>query len=668
MVAPNLVLMNGSKKLSKNGTSLFLLFMICVISISLNQIAHAQTSSVSESQITLSENLHNDPIAQDILKKIEQTKKMIDELRQKEFEENQARENLKKMRDISVERLNQNLAEWERMWEQHSSRNSFEKFVNKKPSYVQGVFWDQFEFKEQKVNAGRIAMNKVLTDGGTMHDAKEAYNEAATTLRVELIEMNSQLNVKHNLADPIEQKLFNSAGQVHQSPAIHTKLTDLYSDYKTQPGYILANMDDANTLDLNFDSDSNLNCVEGFVLVSRITTGHQSCVEQSTAEKWMKSGIKGLVIAGANLPDKNKIEINPATQCGDEFQVIYHIAKAEYQCVSEHDATFMLEQSIAESHTLVDYIGIKDEQKTYEDIVYDINQRILAINEEFDIKNRQLESKYDEIIDNHESTNREKMLEDIEDYKVGIISKEEVNKHISKIRDTSDALRIQILEEKAKDAAMLESEKRHRMLDVIKGHDNNPDLDVDWDHLNSTDSSVQVSSEEEETVYQPVIITISDKDDKVILDKINVVNSFGHRFDEIKSEQVLQIAADITNSSKHEQDFAYVVEITDDQNNPVQPAKWATGTLNPVQTFNVSLSWIPEDAGEYKASVFVGTDINSVLQAADIEINVNSDGDVSDEDYCKNDSELLFKYSDNSPICVASDTAFKLINKGLAFA
>jgi hypothetical protein len=60
--------------------------------------------------------------------------------------------------------------------------------------------------------------------------------------------------------------------------------------------------------------------------------------------------------------------------------------------------------------------------------------------------------------------------------------------------------------------------------------------------------------------------------------------------------------------------------------------------------------------------------VDSVLQVADIEINVNPDGNTSDEDYCKNGHELLFKYSDNSPICASPDTASKLVNKGLAFA
>ena len=634
-----------------------------MISISLAHVTYAQIQVNSESQITLSENLQNDPIAQDLLKKIEQTKKMIEDLEKKEFEENQAKANLQKMRDVSVDRLNQNLEEWERLSEKHSSRNSFESFVNKKPSYVHGVFWDQFEFKEQKVNAGRTAMAKVLTDGGTMHDARKAYDKAAATLRVELIEMNSQINVKHNLADHEEQQLFNSTGQIHPSFAIQVKLASLYSDYKTQPSFILANLDNTKATSLNSD----LQCIEGFILVSRLTTGNQSCVEESTAKKWMNDGIKGIAIAGDDSSDNDDIKTNPATQCKEGRQVVYHVAKAEYQCVLESDARQMLEQNIAENHTLIDYIASKDDQKAYEDIVYGINQKILEINKEFDIKNKQLESKYDEIVENSDLLDEQKMQKIIVDYKNGSMSKGEIDKQISKIREVSDALKEKTLDEKTKESKRIESEKRDRLLDAVKGNEGNSDLDVDWDYLNATENSMQVTSKEI-TQQQPIKITISDKDDKVNLGKINVVNSLGHEFDEIRAEQVLQIAADITNPSKQEQSFAYVVKIIDDQNRQVQHAKWATGTLDPVQTFNVGLSWVPEDAGEYKAFLFVGSDIDSVIQVADIEISVNPDGDISDDSYCKNDGELLFKYSDNSPICVSSDTASKLINKGLVFA
>ena len=126
---------------------IFYFIVICVISVSLIQNSYAQT--INE-QVTLSGDLQNNPVAQDILKKIERAKKMIEELKQKEYEKNQAQENLEKMRDMSIKRLTQDLDEWERLWEKYSSRNVFDSFVSQRPDYVQGVFWDQFEFKEMK--------------------------------------------------------------------------------------------------------------------------------------------------------------------------------------------------------------------------------------------------------------------------------------------------------------------------------------------------------------------------------------------------------------------------------------------------------------------------------------------------------------------------------------
>ena len=156
--------------------------------------------------------------------------------------------------------------------------------------------------------------------------------------------------------------------------------------------------------------------------------------------------------------------------------------------------------------------------------------------------------------------------------------------------------------------------------------------------------------------------------DNIRMDSVGIVNSFGQKFDSIREDQVLQIAADITNLNDFKHNFAYVVEITDEQNNPVDSVRWMTGTLNPFQTFNVSLSWTPHDAGQYNAKVSIGKDMESVFQSADLEILVNPQGNTNDEGYCKSGHELLFKYSDYSPICVSSNVASKLINIGLAFA
>ena len=661
MMNLNYIWRDGSK-ISEGRFKLLQFLIVCIISASIIQTSYAQTQLDPEKQIMLSDNMLNDPIAQDILKKIEQTKKMIAELEQKEYEKNQAQENLEKMRIMSIERLNQSLDEWDRLWENYSSRNAFDKFVNKKPSYVQGVFWDQFEFKEEKVIEGRIAMNQVLANGGTMQDAKEAYNRAASMQKIELIEMNAQFNIKYNLADHAEQQIFNSTGQVHFSPATQTKLDNLYSDYKLQPSYILANLDDTNTSEVNSDTQ----CGKGLVLVSRVTSGNHSCVDESTAKKWSSNGVKGIVISENPLPI-SKIKTNPGTKCKEGHQVVYDIATSEYQCVLESKAKEMIENNVAENHTLIDYIINKDKLKAYEDIIYEINQEILRINEEYEIKNKALESQYNDDIESEDLQMKQRMQEAINQYKIGNITKEDISKQILEIEKINDNIKEKMLTEKIAKVNKLESQQKNEILKAVKGYENNQDINVDWNYLNSPSDVISVVNEEKLSI--PVKVSFSgDGIKNISLDNVSVVNSFGQKFDEIKTDHVLQIAADVTNPNDYKQDFVYMLEITDDKNNLAQPVKWVTGTLNPVQTFNTSLSWIPKEIGKYNATLFIGTDIESVSQMADIEIIVNPEGDVSDDNYCKHGHKLLFKYSDNLPICVTSDTASKLINKGLAFS
>lgn len=664
----NLILNDGfdstrSKLNNISGTvsGLFYFILVCTISFSLIQNSYAESNSGE--QITFSDGLLNDPIAQDILKKIDQTNKMIEDLKQKEYEENQARENLERVRDLSVQRLNQKLSEWERLWEKHSSRNSFEQFVNKKPSFVQDVFWDQFEFKEQKVNAGRTAMNQVLANGGTMASAMNAYNQAASTKKIELIEMNAQFNVKHNLAHHAEQEMFNSKGKIALSPTIEKQLANRYTDYKLQASYILANLDDAKSSEIN----SNTKCDDGQALVSRVTSGNYACVDESLAQKWANNGVKGITVVGYDIPI-SKVGANPGTRCDDGNQLVYAVLASEYQCVSESVAKDMINNNSAEIHTLTEYILNKDKRKISENSIFEINQNILRISEEYDIKENLVESEFAKNLKNKDILTKQKIQEIIGDYKTNEdISKEDVAKQILELRNANQDVQERMIQDKLNILKNLELELKQRMLQIVSGYENNSNINVDWGYL--TDTSTDVSGAVEKHLVNLTPVSIIDKNtEKIHLDNVGVINSFGQDFDEIKTDQVLQIAADLTNPNDYKQDFAYVVEITDNNNVLTQPAKWATGTLDSSQTFNVGLSWIPKETGEYKAVISIGEDIASISPVAEIKIDVNPEGNLSDENYCKYGHELLFKYSDNSPICASPDTASKLINIGLAFA
>lgn len=482
------VLKNRHKKYVAN-TKLFIL-TIFVVSVTFfaGNYAHAQLSNIDE-QTTLSKNLQNDPLAQDILKKIEQTKKMIEELQQKEYEQNQAQEQLEQMRKMSLERLSQDLKEWERLWEKHSSRNAFDSFVNKRPDYVQGVFWDQFEFKEQKVAAGRNAMNQVLMNGGTMQDARKAYHSMASAPRIELIEMNAQFNVKHNLADYDEQQIFNSTGQIHMSSATKSKLSEFYNDYKLQPNYILANPDDSTSSKVDLQINSDTSCDDGFVLVSRIVSQTFSCIEESIAKKWAENNVTGIMFHNENIKNKNSvssIETNPQTDCDAGYVVVYNTLSSEYQCVLEANSQEMIQKGTAETHTLVEYVMNKDKKKITDDEIYTINQKILQLNAGYDLEKKKLDTEYGTKLENERLMSKQKTYDLINDYRNdGNISKKELTRAILEIKNNLAIAENTILDEKINALRAIELELKESLSKAVKGHEKNTDLYIDWNYLES---------------------------------------------------------------------------------------------------------------------------------------------------------------------------------------
>ncbi|MCV0409245.1 hypothetical protein [Nitrosopumilus sp.] len=612
----------------------FLILAIFAVSMTLftGNYAYAQQSNMSE-QTMLSEDLKNDPMAQNLLKKIEQTKKMIEDLQQKEYEQNQARENLERARDLSLENLNQDLKMWERLWEQHSSRNAFDSFVSNKPEHVQGVFWDQFEFKEQKVKAGRSAMNQVLANGGTMQAAKDAYNTAASTQRIELIEVNAQFNVKHNLADYEEQQLFNSTGQIHFSPYAESKLSEFYSDHKLQPNYILANPDDASiSVQRSLTGNDVTQCDEGYVLVSRITSEYKTCVDEVIAETWATNNVPGIIIYNHDVGEiSSDVKTNPATNCGEGYQVVYHLSQSEYQCVSDYAAKQMLSDDTAEIHTLIEYIHGKDKQKITADNIYEINQKILKINKDFSAAKKSLESEYQEMLANEEMLIKQDIRQVIIEYKSSPnFTREELSESISELNNAHDAIKEKIIEQRDTALFKLESEQKNKILDAVKGYEQNPDIKIDWnDYVDETPNAKE--SESKQTIgattskvsYEPPNNDFV-FDNKVIrIDNVDIVNSFGQKLSNIKSSQILQVVADITNPSDLKQDFVYMLDIKDNKDNPIRPTAWVTGTLTAEQTFNVGLSWIPEESGEFTATISTGNSMESVSHVADIGIVIS---------------------------------------------
>lgn len=449
--------------------------------------AFAQSPDVyTSNQTTLSKELENNPVAQDILKKIEQTKQWIAELEQRNYEQLGAQKELEEKRAQALKKLNQDLAEWEQLWEYYSPRNSFERFVDKIPSSdVKGVFWDQFEFHEMKVNAGREALKQTFENGGSLSEARNAYHKAAETKRIELIEANSVFNVNHNLAYYKQQILFNTQGQFVETPMTGEQLREYYEDYRTNPAYLDANPDDAVSWEELGETTPQTECREGYVVVYRFHAKDYVCVTMSAAEMWIRHGMGEI---SGNSTGTNAINpVNPLTDCETGFIAVFVMDAQKYSCIMEETAQEWIDQGIAEIHDPESYIMEKISSKETQQKIHDINQQIKEFKFELQDKQAQLKKSYDrkyaEALE--ESKTEEKKATKDYSERPGM-TKEELSKKIILIRDQYESAKDDLLREKQQELERLEYEYENKIKSIVDRYQFDPDIKIVWNSAKSS--------------------------------------------------------------------------------------------------------------------------------------------------------------------------------------
>ena len=89
-----------------------------------------------------------------------------------------------------------------------------------------------------------------------------------------------------------------------------------------------------------------------------------------------------------------------------------------------------------------------------------------------------------------------------------------------------------------------------------------------------------------------------------------IVDAFGNSLASVSVDQQVQITADLTSGQDREQDFAYLVQIQNEDGVTVA-LSWITGTLGAGATFSPSQSWTPDATGSYTATIFVWESVSN---------------------------------------------------------
>jgi hypothetical protein len=115
--------------------------------------------------------------------------------------------------------------------------------------------------------------------------------------------------------------------------------------------------------------------------------------------------------------------------------------------------------------------------------------------------------------------------------------------------------------------------------------------------------------------------------ERASIENPKLVNAFGEPVgNNVNVDQQIQISADITNNQEKSQKFNYLVQVKD-SNDFVVKVTWFSGELNPHQKWNTSVFWVPQEAGEYIAEIFVWEGFpvnhNALSEYTELQISVS---------------------------------------------
>jgi len=92
-------------------------------------------------------------------------------------------------------------------------------------------------------------------------------------------------------------------------------------------------------------------------------------------------------------------------------------------------------------------------------------------------------------------------------------------------------------------------------------------------------------------------------------------DSFGNQLESFSSDNTMQIVGTITNDYEFKQKFVYLFQVKN-ASDSVESISWIKGEMSPLQTLDVSQSWVPKKPGTYQIETFVWNSLNDAVALA----------------------------------------------------
>ncbi len=169
---------------------------------------------INQVPFLIEEGLTNNPLSQIIFQHMEELKKQQEAEQKKQLEIKEREDFLNEQRQLAQNSLEEELKSFEKAFELNTPRLAFGRFVETVDDTVQVIFWGQFNLTEKKHNEAYAAKASALEEGEDNIEAMKIFQRKAALTRSEIVEHNSELNVKYGFADDTSQEYFNDQGKL----------------------------------------------------------------------------------------------------------------------------------------------------------------------------------------------------------------------------------------------------------------------------------------------------------------------------------------------------------------------------------------------------------------------------------------------------------------------
>ena len=207
----------------------FLIPLFALLIFYTNNFVAAETDDPEFEFTTITKDeIKTSSVAQQMLERIELSKKILADLREgKNSEQTEKQKFIEEQRKISQQKLQVQLDRMNKDYEPFTPRNAFSSYLSGVDNTYHGIYWDQFNYMYEKVKIAKAAKQAVIDQGGTYQEAFQEYVKYASMTRVEMIKLNQELNIKYGFADAGVQKDFDEFGKLPRTDEslINEKIT-----------------------------------------------------------------------------------------------------------------------------------------------------------------------------------------------------------------------------------------------------------------------------------------------------------------------------------------------------------------------------------------------------------------------------------------------------------